>query len=276
MALYRVVKYQALGNDYLILDPNRNASLPGREEIIRLCDRHYGFGADGLLLGPVEMSADRFSLQLYNPDGSAFEKSGNGLRIFARYIYDETYCSRRHFFLQTPGESLEAEIGDGEDIRIAIGRAEFSSLKIQATGHDRRIINEDLLVRDRVYPINAVSVGNPHCVVFRDVLDEEEIKNYGPFFENHHIFPQRINVQFVKVLDRKNLQILIWERGAGFTLASGTSSCAAFAVAQSAGLVDEDVTVHMPGGQLRVVRDAKKVIWLSGPAEKVYEGEASV
>lgn len=266
-------KYHGLGNDYIIIDPNQNMGLPNEAEIQVICDRHYGFGSDGILIGPINSDNHSYSLRLFNPDGSEFEKSGNGLRIFAKYIFDREYSSEKAFILRTPKEEIESLIIDNNMVRLKIGPANFRSACLPATGHDREAIMEDLLIKDKLMQINCVSVGNPHCVIFRDKLIEEEIREYGPHIEKHKIFPNRTNVQFVKQIDRENIEILIWERGVGYTLASGTSSCAAAAVARKAGFCNNEITVTMPGGRLHVLFDKDEDIWLTGPVQKVYEGK---
>ncbi len=272
MKQYTCSKYHGLGNDYLVMDPAENSDLPDTEDIRRICDRHYGFGSDGLLIGPLEKAGNTFSLRLYNPDGSEFEKSGNGLRIFARYIHDRGYASSGSFFLKTEQETMAAEILDDKNVRLEIGKADFRSSALPVSGPERIILGEEVLVEDRLMKINCVSVGNPHCVIFRDALDPDEVMEYGPGVENHHIFPRRTNVQFAKVIDRNHIEILIWERGAGYTLASGTSSCAAVSVCRRLGLCSGDVRVSMPGGELSVRVDDAERIYLTGPVEKVFSG----
>jgi diaminopimelate epimerase len=294
----RVVKYQALGNDYLITEERPAGRDPDPGMIRRLCDRHYGVGSDGLIVRqpmesePTEDGAQAsdvpgqpdseqppdtpqtFSIHIYNPDGSWAEKSGNGLRIFARYLWDREEVTGEPFRVRTPGGMVTCRILDGgERISIQMGRAVFDSRKIPATGPRREILRESLQAAGETLTVSAVSMGNPHCVVHREQVSEGEARRLGPHIENHPLFPRRTNVQFMQVIDRGNIRIEIWERGAGYTLASGTSSCAVCAVARQLDLCDNLVTVHMPGGELIVEIGADFQMGMTGPAGEVFEAE---
>jgi diaminopimelate epimerase len=247
-----LTKSHGLGNDYLVADP---ADLPFAvtpERVRLLCDRHFGIGSDGLLTFESPLG-----VRIFNPDGSEAEKSGNGLRIFARWLYATGRVRSRQFTIQTPAGNVAAEVHDGPDITLDMGRPVF-----------RDDLNQ-LSLGTQTIGVTALSVGNPHCVVFREKLDITELRNLGPLIEHHPAFPNRTNVQFVHTLDRANLELLIWERGAGETQASGSSSCAAVAAAHRAGFVDSDVTAHMPGGELHIRIDPSGSLWLRGPVEEV-------
>ena len=232
-------KYQALGNDYIILDPQEWPEPPTPEQIRRICDRHLGVGSDGILWGPIGRGAP-FGVRLFNPDGGEFEKSGNGLRIFARYLWDQSLPSGPNFDIDTPGGRVTAHVLDAAGSRIAMdmGRLSFDSREIGLAGSARTVIEEAVEVGGRQVRITAVTIGNPHCVVFADgqsadVAAEfadpsvELAQSVGPKLEHLPLYPHRTNVQFAQVIDLHTLRIEIWERGAGYTLASGTSSCAA-------------------------------------------------
>ena len=273
-------KYDALGNDYLMLDPVDWPECPDGETVRRICDRRHGVGADGILWGPV--GRDPFALRLFNPDGSEFEKSGNGLRIFARYLWDQRLPRERDFDIVTPGGTVTAHILDAEGDRIAMdmGRVSFDASDAGISSAEREIIEEEAQIRDRTLRLSAVSVGNPHCVIF--TVDDREIEcmeqlvelahGLGPQLEVLPLYRHRTNVQFARVMDRHALQIAIWERGAGYTLASGTSSCAAAAVAVRTGRCASPVIVRMQGGEMLVEIDADWNVRLSGTVSPVMTG----
>lgn len=272
-ARFRFHKYHALGNDYLVLEPaNDLRNVPNCGQIRRICHRNFGIGADGILWGPLPSSCANFGLRLFNPDGSEAEKSGNGLRIFSRYLYDQNLVSTEPFTIETHGGVVEARIhGEGELITIDMGHVSFMSDRIPVTGPVREVLNETLRIHDRDFIYCAASIGNPHCVIPLPEISEILARQYGPGIETHPHFPNRTNVQFLRILDRANVQIEIWERGAGYTLASGSSSCASAAVAHRLGLVDQSITVHMPGGRIGVAMSQNFGIKMTGPVTRVAE-----
>jgi diaminopimelate epimerase len=251
-------KYHALGNDYVVVEeadwPPLDAPL-----VRRVCDRHFGIGADGILVRIAATSRHR--LRIFNPDGSQAEKSGNGLRIFARYLWDHELAGSGPFKVETPGGEVTCIVHEGGgSVTVDMGRVTFERL------------NERLTVGGETLEYSAVSVGNPHCVIIRTRTSAEEARRLGPLIEAHADFPKRTNVQFLQILDRRNLKLEIWERGAGYTLASGTSGTAAAAVARRLGLVEGAVTVHMPGGPLDVEIDDRDFARLRGAVVRVAEG----
>jgi diaminopimelate epimerase len=263
----RFSKYHGLGNDYLIYEPDTDPWPLTAKHVERICHRHYGFGADGILVGKKSDNPKApFALTIYNPDGSTAEKSGNGLRIFARYLYDSEIVGEEPFFISTQGGIVECQILDhGNQVRVGMGKINFSSSAIPASGPEREILGEPIEINGTWYSIYAVSIGNPHCVLPVEQLSRELACEIGPMLETHPLFPQRTNVQLLKILDKKNLQIEIWERGAGYTLASGSSSCAAAAIARKMGIIKDAVTVHMPGGTLEIAFDDNHHVTLVGP-----------
>lgn len=269
-------KYHALGNDYLVISPAAAPAwgdAPDPRTIRAVCHRNYGLGSDGILWGPRAGTAGRFGLRIFNPDGSEAEKSGNGLRIFAKYLHDTGQVGDAPFTIDTPGGVVTARVGDGgRVITVDMGRVTFSSAHIPVAGPEREVLLETLEAGGRAFTFSAASVGNPHCVIVEPGADEAFARRFGPALENHPLFPRRTNVQFAQVLDRANLRIEIWERGAGYTLASGSSSSAAASVAHRLGLVDRDVTVHMPGGRIGIAIGADWSIRMTGPATRVAEG----
>lgn len=265
-------KYHALGNDYIVIDPNKVHFDATVENIKLVCDRHFGIGSDGILLGPI--LDEGIKLRIFNPDGSEAEKSGNGIRIFAKYLVDAGYVKANFFSIATMGGIVIVEVLDEHAnlIKVDMGIANFKSTAIPVSGKSREVINEELLVHGETYVMNSVSVGNPHCVILTENLSRKTILEVGPLIETHSIFPQRVNVQFIKVRDRKNIEIEIWERGAGYTMASGSSSCAAASVAFKLGLVDNEVMVHMPGGMLAIEIKTSQHIFMTGSVYGVMRG----
>jgi diaminopimelate epimerase len=253
-------KYHGLGNDYLVVDDRTDLALTDAE-VQRICDRSLGVGSDGILLRGREPEPGVFSLRILNPDASEAEKSGNGLRIFARSLYDLGDVGSEPFRVYTPGGDVVCQVlAGGAQVRVEMGRIEFLAL------------GETLEVGGESLEFCAASIGNPHCVVLREELLEDDILRLGPLIENAPRFANRTNVQFAKVIDRATLAIEIWERGAGHTLASGSSSCAAAAVAHRLGLCDAQIEVVMRGGALSVeIREDYEIVQ-QGPVVRVASG----
>lgn len=266
-------KYHALGNDYLVMDAARLRRPLGTGEVIQICHRNYGIGSDGILLYEGPNDSGQHRLKIYNPDGSEAEKSGNGLRIFARYLFDRSLVEDQPFKVVTAGGIVECEVlNDGREVSVQMGRVSFDSAAIPVEGDPREVIREQMNVLGRELEFSAATVGNPHCVVITDKARAEDAKHYGPHIEKDRRFPNRTNVQFVEVVDRQNIRIEIWERGAGYTLASGSSSSAAAAVAFRLGLTDGDVTVHMPGGTLTLQISPDFDVRMRGAVTRVASG----
>src|SRR3954471_9395930 len=272
----RFHKYHALGNDYIVLDPRDFPTwkpAPTTEQIRVICHRNFGVGSDGILWGPLGSLQSEFGLRIFNPDGSEAEKSGNGLRIFSRFLWDQRLVKNPAFTIETPGGHVRSVIKDNGDlITVAMGNVNFDSGKIPVVGAPREVINEKIQILDREFTFCAATIGNPHCVIPLPEISAELAHRYGPHLETHANFPRKTNVQFLKVLDRANIQIEIWERGAGYTLASGSSSSASAAVAHKLGLVDRNVTVHMPGGQIGIEIGDNFSIMMTGTVNKVADG----
>jgi len=273
-------KGHGLGNDYIVL---RRQDLPfdlSEASIVRICDRNWGIGSDGILVLVDSTRAD-FGLRIFHPDGSEAEKSGNGLRIFAKWLRDHGYARQDGFTVDTKGGVVECLCQGGEgrvaSVTVEMGRATFRAPDIPMNGPDRDVVGIPLQLADgTAVAATAVSVGNPHCVVFVDPLDVDACKRVGPMIERHPAFPQRTNVQFARAVDTHTLDILIWERGAGYTLASGSSSCAAASAAVRTGRCDHGrVTVRMPGGELVIEVRPDWSLKLEGPVEEVYTGALS-
>ncbi len=272
------IKSHALGNDYIIVEPTA-LSFPLNARAIRLiCDRHLGVGSDGILAVAPSSKAD-FGLRIFNPDGSEAEKSGNGLRIFARYLHDHGLTTKSRFTVETPGGIAGVELhlrGRTVDrITVEMGIATFRSDRIPVAGPPREVVDEEVEVDGQRLAVTAVSVGNPHCVVFVPDLSRVDLRRWGPQLERHPLFPNRTNVQFAQVQARDRVAALIWERGAGETLASGSSACAVAAAAVRKALTDRMLTISMQGGELQISVAPDWSIRMTGPAVEVYAGTLS-
>jgi diaminopimelate epimerase len=263
-----------LSNDYLVIDPNVFDIDLKSESIKLICDRNFGIGSDGVLYGPINKD-DPFKLRIFNPDGSEAEKSGNGLRIFSRYLFEKGYTKgKKNFQIETLGGIVTAQIKDqtADLIKIQMGKVTFTSDQIPVKGQTRQVVNEPIVFDSTSYNVTCLSIGNPHCVIPMKDISADAAKKLGPHVENHQLFPNRINMQLLKVIDRSTIEIQIWERGAGYTLASGSSSCAAAAAAYKLGMVDRNINVKMPGGELLIEIAEDGEIYMTGPVEAVFEG----
>jgi diaminopimelate epimerase len=268
-----LIKYQALGNDYLVFD------MPGPlDQLVpllpALCDRHRGLGSDGFLA----FDPSGMAVRIFNPDGSEAQKSGNGLRITAAHAVLE-HGAGEAFELATVGRKNPVRVlaRNGAEVttELDIGRASFRAADLPARfdGEPDRVHLDTPVGRVEAM---LVSVGNPHCVVFREPVTMERCIELGPHLETHSAFPERTNVQLFEVIDRAHVRIEIWERGAGYTLASGTSASAVAAACMRAGLVDDQVTIQMPGGDLKVRKEASGDLVQSGPARRVYRAHVDL
>ena len=266
----RFSKYHALGNDYLVLDPEEADEPPTPGQIRRICHRNFGIGSDGILFGPSPSSVATFALRIFNPDGSEAEISGNGLRIFSRYLWDRKRVDSTPFTVSTAGGTVTCSArAGGRSITVEMGQVRFSSGRIPMTGPEREVLDEEIELEGRLYRFFGANIGNPHCVLPMSEVSAKIAQRLGPLIETHPFFPNHTNVQFLQILDRENIRIEIWERGAGYTLASGSSSTAAAAVAYKMGSVDPQITVQMPGGKLRLEISEDYHMTMTGPATRV-------
>ena len=267
------LKYHALGNDYLVLASNHPDSPENKltsEQVRKICHRNFGLGSDGILVGVKDNSENCFTLKIYNPDGSTAEKSGNGLRIFARSLWDRKMVDQSQFKIITPGGPVSARVDSfGQSVIIEMGSVSFQSNIIPVTGNCREVLNETLEINGEKLTFCAATIGNPHCVVLNRNITAEETLRLGPLIEIHPFFPNRTNVQFLKVLNRNTIRIEIWERGAGYTLASGSCSIAAASVAHRLGLCDTEIKVLMPGGQINITINENYKITMRGSVTRI-------
>ncbi len=271
----KFVKYHALGNDYLVIAPEDSPAGGLEPDAIRaICHRNFGVGSDGILFGPTASEKADFGLRIFNPDGSEAEKSGNGLRIFSRYLWDRGLVGEDEFTIETAGGVVRSTVlTRGRAATVEMGRVSFRSDEIPVIGESREVLNEKITVGDRTLKFCAATIGNPHCVVPMESVSEEIAKRYGPLLETHRQFPRRTNVQFLQVLGRNRIRIEIWERGAGYTLASGSSSSAAAAVACRLGFCERDIIVEMPGGEIRIEIGPNYEIRMTGGITRICSGE---
>jgi diaminopimelate epimerase len=271
----KLFKYEALGNDMIVLDPAYFDMEINAISIQLLCDRHRGIGADGICYGPLPETQTVAAMRFFNPDGSEAEKSGNGLRIFARYLIDSGYVGEKQdeFLIGINNEQVKAMKLDksGRKIALQMGRISFHSMDVAISGADREVIGETILIDSLPLQITAVSVGNPHCVVFNDDLNR--VHSLGPILENSRLYKNRTNVQIVRIEDNNSIRIAIWERGAGHTLASGTSACATAGAAVRNGYCSSPVTVIMDGGSVEVDIDDQWGITLTGEVNSLFTCE---
>jgi diaminopimelate epimerase len=262
-------KMHGLGNDFILIDSRKN-KLDGvdlKNLALRLCDRHFGIGADGILIVWPSQKA-HYRMQVINPDGSEAEMCGNGIRCFAKYVYEADKLKEEVISVETlAGIKLPAVIlspsGGVEGVEVDMGQP-------------KEIQTSNLKIQNNEYKTKEISMGNPHAVIFAEDLSVINLAEIGPQIENHPHFPNRTNVEFVKVLNEKEIDVIVWERGAGETLACGTGACAAVAAAVKAGKTSQRVLVHLPGGNLDIeIGDDGRVL-MRGPAEKVFEGEINI
>lgn len=271
-----------LGNDYIVVDPKALSFKLTPKNIELICNRNWGLGSDGILALVSSKKGD-FGLRIFNPDGSEAEKSGNGLRIFARYLHATGKTKKQHFTVETKGGLVTIDLhvdrqGDASAVTVEMGRATFKPAALPCTLPADELIQQPIEAAGRSLTFTGVSVGNPHCVVFRQANESwsrEDLLALGPALEHHAIFPKRTNVQLAIPTGPKEIFILIWERGAGETQASGSSSCAAASAAVRLGLVTSPVTVKMPGGMLNIDVAQDFSLTMKGPVAEVARGTLS-
>jgi diaminopimelate epimerase len=265
-------KYHGLGNDYIVIDPRETKITLDTPNIKLICHRNYGVGSDGILYGP-EIKDNSYKLRIFNPDGSEAEKSGNGLRIFSRYLWDRGLVKSDPFIINTIGGNVQSEIlENGDLVKIEMGKVSFNASDIPLKGEEGEVLNRNLVILGKTFRYCAANIGNPHCIILCDEISPELAQEYGPHIEKNALFPRKTNVQFMKFIDKKNIRIEIWERGAGYTLASGSSSIASAAVAFKLGLCGNDITVNMQGGKLNIKFTSDFKATMTGPVIAICEG----
>lgn len=273
----KFTKMQGLGNDYVYVNCFQEKVENPSELSIKVSDRHFGIGADGLILIKPSDVAD-FEMEMYNADGSQGAMCGNGIRCVAKYVYDYGLTDKTSITVNTKSGikylDLTIENEKAVQVRVNMGAPILEASRIPVVSTKERVINEPVFVDGKEYHITAVSMGNPHAVTYIDDVKGLEIDKIGPKFENHEMFPDRVNTEFVKVLDSHTVEMRVWERGSGETLACGTGACAVAVASILNGLTEEEVTVKLLGGDLRIRWDRKEnLVYMTGPAEVVFDGE---
>ncbi len=273
----RFTKMQGLGNDYVYVNCFEETVAHPSETAVQVSDRHFGIGADGLILIKPSEKAD-FEMEMYNADGSRGEMCGNGIRCVAKYVYDYGLTDQTHISIETLGGikylDLIVEEGRVRLVKVDMGSPVLEAEQIPIIGLGNRVLDEPIRVDDMEYRITGVSMGNPHGVVFLEDVKNLEIEKIGPLFEHHECFPNRINTEFVHVLDRHTAEMRVWERGSGETLACGTGACAVAVACVLNGYTEEEVTVKLLGGDLQIRWDRETDrVYMTGPAEVVFDGE---
>ena len=274
----KFTKMQGLGNDYVYVNCFKEKIDNPPELARRISDRHFGVGADGLIMINPSDKAD-FEMEMYNADGSRGEMCGNGIRCVAKYVYDYGLTDKTHISVETLGGikylDLTVEEGKVNMVKVDMGKPELEPLKIPVKASGDKAVDEPILVGGNEYRMTCVSMGNPHAVIFIGCdVREFPLEEIGPKFENHERFPNRVNTEFVRVIDRRTAEMRVWERGSGETLACGTGACAVAVACALNGFTEDEVTVRLLGGDLQIRWDREKdTVFMTGPAEVVFDGE---
>lgn len=274
----KFTKMQGLGNDYVYVNCFKEKIDNPPELARRISDRHFGVGSDGLIMINPSDKAD-FEMEMYNADGSRGEMCGNGIRCVAKYVYDYGLTDKTHISVETLGGikylDLTVEEGKVKMVKVDMGKPELEPLKIPVKASGDKAVDEPILVGGNEYKMTCVSMGNPHAVIFIGCdVREFPLEEIGPKFENHERFPNRVNTEFVRVIDRRTAEMRVWERGSGETLACGTGACAVAVACALNGFTEDEVTVRLLGGDLQIRWDREKdTVFMTGPAEVVFDGE---
>ncbi len=283
----KFTKMQGLGNDYVYVDCFSEQVADPSAAAVKVSDRHFGIGSDGLILICPSDVAD-FEMQMYNADGSRGEMCGNGIRCLGKYVYDNGLTDKTDLTVETLAGirrlELTVEGGKVTKVKVDMGKPELTPEKIpilvpEEVSEDAawQLVDVPIQVNDSDYRMTGVSMGNPHAVVFVDDVDGLDLEQIGPGFEHHPWFPNRINTEFVQVLDRGQVKMRVWERGSGETFACGTGACAVTVAGVLNGLTDEEITVHLLGGDLQIRWDEESgTVYMTGPAEIVFRGEIEI
>jgi len=280
----KFTKMQGCGNDYVYVDGGKEVIAQEKkpELVRRLSDRHFGIGGDGVIFINPSKEAD-FEMEMYNMDGTRSEMCGNGIRCVAKFVYDKGLTDKTTVSIISGGSvkylDLNIENGKVSTIKVNMGAPilKAADIPVITDNPDGQVVNETIEVLGKEYKMTCVSMGNPHAVVFMDDVENLDIEKIGPYFENHERFPKRTNTEFVKVIDRKNVEMRVWERGTGETLACGTGTCATVVACVLNGLTEDEVTVKLLGGSLKIKWDREEnLVYMTGPAVTVFEGEVEI
>jgi diaminopimelate epimerase len=271
-------KYQGLGNDFILVD-NRSSNEPliTPEQAEKLCDRHFGIGADGVIFALPGQNGTDYSMRIYNSDGSEPEMCGNGIRCMARFIADlEGDQAKASYRIHTLAGLITPSMTDDGQVRVDMGHPRLISSEIPTTIPTEKVINQPIEVAGQSWNITCVSMGNPHCITFVEDVEAIDLEKIGPLFEHHPVFPARTNTEFLQVLRPDYIKMRVWERGAGITLACGTGACASLVAAVLNGKADRKATIELPGGPLQIEWAEDDRIFMTGPATRVFTGMAMV
>lgn len=275
----KFTKMHGCGNDYIYVDGSKEKIVTeDKPEIVkRLSDRHFGIGGDGVIFINPSKEAD-FEMEMYNMDGTRAEMCGNGIRCVAKFVYDKGLTDQKNVSIVSCGKikylELNIENNKVSTVKVNMGAPVLKANDIPVIADGEEVISEQIEVGGKIYKMTCVSMGNPHAVVFVDDVATLPLEKIGPMFENHVRFPKRINTEFVKVLDSETIEMRVWERGTGETLACGTGACASVAACILNGLTGEEVTVKLLGGNLQIRWDrSENLVYMTGPASTVFEGE---
>lgn len=273
----KFTKMNGCGNDYVYINGFVEKVENPNELARKVSDRHFGIGSDGLILILPSKEAD-FCMRMFNADGSEGEMCGNGIRCVAKYVYDHKMTNEKRISIETKAGikylDLTVEKEKVTKVRVNMGEPILEPEKIPVKSEKKRVINEPIEVAGKTWNMTCVSMGNPHAVVFVEDTKNFEIEKYGPLFESHEVFPNKTNTEFVQVLSRNEINMRVWERGSGETLACGTGTCASVMACLLNGYTDENVLVHLLGGDLQITYDKEtNHVFMTGPAETVFEGE---
>lgn len=275
----KFTKMHGCGNDYIYVDGSRE-KIPAEKKpelVKKLSDRHFGIGGDGVIFINPSNEAD-FEMEMYNMDGSRGEMCGNGIRCVAKFVYDKGLTDKNKISVISCGKikylDLIVEEGKVSTVKVNMGAPVLKAVDIPVISDQEQVISERIEVENNIYEMTCVSMGNPHAVIFVENVSDFPIEKIGPLFEKHVRFPNYINTEFVKVLDDKTVEMRVWERGTGETLACGTGACATVVACVLNGLTKEEVTVKLLGGNLQVKWDREAdLVYMTGPASTVFEGE---
>ncbi|MGN0377259.1 MAG: diaminopimelate epimerase [Suilimivivens sp.] len=280
----KFTKMHGCGNDYIYVDGAKEI-IPQEKKpdvVKKLSDRHFGIGGDGVIFINPSQNAD-FEMEMYNMDGSRAEMCGNGIRCVAKFVYDKGLTDQTHISIISAGKvkylDLTVEDGKVSTVKVNMGSPILKAVDIPVTSdcEEEPVIGGDIEVDGEIYKMTCVSMGNPHAVVFMDDVAGLPIDTIGPLFENHKRFPKRTNTEFVKIIDKENVEMRVWERGTGETLACGTGACATVVACVLNGLTNDTVTVKLLGGSLKIQWDRQEnLVYMTGPAATVFEGEIEI
>ncbi|MBQ6887722.1 MAG: diaminopimelate epimerase [Lachnospiraceae bacterium] len=278
----KFTKMHGCGNDYVYVNGFvEKIPQEKKPDIVRkLSDRHFGIGGDGVIfINPSEEA--EFEMEMYNADGSRSEMCGNGIRCVGKFVYDKGLTDKTEISVISAGKvkylTLHTENGKVSTVRVNMGEPEFVAENVPVISSNEQVVDEDIEVNGQTYKMTCVSMGNPHAVVFINDTDKLEIEKIGPYFENHERFPRRTNTEFVQVVDRNYVKMRVWERGTGETLACGTGCCATAAACVLNGLTENKVTVEVLGGKILIEWNREEnLIFMTGPAETIFEGEVEI